>query len=60
MNRPDYPTPVDPRIEAAARAIYTADQQDGDEQCWDTDTDAIRDTYVRLAKAAAEALGVAL
>lgn len=59
MNRPDYPTPVDPRIEAAARAIYTADQQDGDEQCWDTDTDAIRDTYVRLAKAAAEALGVA-
>ena len=50
----------DPRIEAAARAIYTADQQDGDEQCWDTDTDAIRDTYVRLAKAAAEALGVTL
>lgn len=50
----------DPRIEAAARAIYTADQQDGDEQCWDTDTDAIRDTYVKLAKAAAEALGVAL
>ena len=48
----------DPRIEAAARAIYTADQQDGDEQCWDTDTDAIRDTYVKLAKAAAEALGV--
>lgn len=53
-------TQLDPRIEAAARAIYTADQQDGDEQCWDTDTDAIRDTYVRLAKAAAEALGVAL
>lgn len=51
---------TDPRIEAAARAIYTADQQDGDEQCWDTDTDAIRDTYVRLAKAAAEALGVTL
>ena len=50
----------DPRIEAAARAIYTADQQDGDEQCWDTDTDAIRDTYVKLAKAAAEALGVTL
>lgn len=48
----------DPRIEAAARAIYAADQQDGDEQCWDTDTDAIRDTYVKLAKAAAEALGV--
>ena len=53
-------TTTDPRIEAAARAIYTADQQDGDEQCWDTDTDAIRDTYVRLAKAAAEALGVTL
>lgn len=50
----------DPRIEAAARAIYTADQQDGDEQCWDTDTDAIRDTYVKLAKAAADALGVTL
>lgn len=52
--------PLDPRIESAARAIYAADQQDGDEQCWDTDTDAIRDTYVRLAKAAAEALGVTL
>lgn len=51
---------LDPRIEAAAKAIYTADQQDGDEQCWDTDTDAIRDTYVKLAKAAAEALGVTL
>ena len=53
-------TPLDPRIEAAAKAIYTADQQDGDEQCWDTDTDAIRDTYVKLAKAAADALGVTL
>lgn len=51
---------LDPHIEAAAKAIYTADQQDGDEQCWDTDTDAIRDTYVKLAKAAAEALGVTL
>ena len=53
-------TPLDPRIEAAAKAIHAADQQDGDEQCWDTDTDAIRDTYVRLAKAAADALGVTL
>ena len=53
-------TTPDPRIESAARAIYAADQQDGDEQCWDTDTDAVRDTYVRLAKAAAEALGVML
>ena len=53
-------TTPDPRIESAARAIYAADQQDGDEQCWDTDTDAVRDTYVRLAKAAAEALGVTL
>lgn len=53
-------TTPDPRIESAARAIYAADQQDGDEQCWDTDTDAIRDTYVKLAKAAAEALGVTL
>lgn len=60
MNRPYYPTPVGPRIEAAARAIYAADQQDGDGQCWDTDTTSIRDTYVRLAKAAAEALGVTL
>ena len=51
---------LDPRIEATARAIYAADQQDGDEQCWDTDTDAIRDIYVELAKAAAEALGVTL
>lgn len=49
--------PLDPRIEAAAKAIYAADQQDGDEQCWDTDTDAIRDNYVRLAKAAIDALG---
>ena len=53
-------TPLDPRIEAAAKAIYTADQQDGDEQCWDTDTDAIPATYVKLAKAAADALGVTL
>ena len=51
---------LDPRIEAAARAIYTADQQGGDEQCWDTDTTSIRDIYVELAKAAAEALGVTL
>ena len=51
---------LDPRIEAAAKAIHAADQQDGDEQCWDTDTDAVRDTYVRLAKAAADALGVTL
>ena len=53
-------TTPEPLIESAARAIYAADQQDGDEQCWDTDTDAIRDTYVKLAKAAAEALGVTL
>ena len=52
--------PVDPRIEAAAKAIYAADQQDGDEHCWDTDTTSIRDIYVELAKAAAEALGVTL
>ena len=51
---------LDPRIEAAARAIYTADQQGGDEQCWDTDTTSIRDIYVELAKAAADALGVTL
>lgn len=52
--------PLDPRIEAAARAIYAADQQDGDGQCWDTDTTSIRDIYVELAKAAADALGVTL
>ena len=52
--------PLDPRIESAARAIYAADQQDGDEQCWDTDTTSIRDIYVELAKAAADALGVTL
>ena len=51
-------TQLDPRIEAAARAIYAADQQDGDGQCWDTDTTSIRDIYVELAKAAADALGV--
>ena len=50
-------TTPDPRIESAARAIYAADQQDGDDQCWDTASAAIRDTYVRLAKAAADALG---
>ena len=53
-------TQLDPRIEAAAKAIHAADQQDGDEQCWDTDTDDIRDMYVKLAKAAADALGVTL
>lgn len=53
-------TQLDPRIEAAARAIYAADQQDGDGQCWDTDTTSIRDIYVELAKAAADALGVTL
>ena len=58
MNRPDYPTPVDPRIEAAAKAIHAADQPD--EEDWELEDDAIRDTYVRLAKAAAEALGVTL
>ena len=53
-------TTPDPRIEAAARAIYIADNQGGDDQCWDTASAAIRGTYVRLAKAAADALGVTL
>ena len=57
-------TPLDPRIEATAKAIHDADPQcwcpDIDDQCWDTASTAIRDTYVRLAKAAAEALGVTL
>ena len=53
-------TTPEPLIESAARAIYAADQQDGDEQCWDTDTTSIRDIYVELAKAAADALGVTL
>ena len=53
-------TTPDPRIEAAARAIYTANQQGGGDQCWDTTSAAIRDIYVELAKAAAEALGVTM
>ena len=53
-------TTPDPRIEVAARAIYIADNQGGDDQCWDTASAAIRGTYVRLAKAAADALGVTL
>ena len=52
--------PLDPRIESAARAIYTANQQGGGDQCWDTTSAAIRDIYVELAKAAAEALGVTM
>ena len=52
--------PLDPRIEATARAIYTADIQGGDEPCWDSTPTSIRDIYVELAKAAAEALGVTL
>ena len=52
--------PLDPRIEATARAIYIADNQEDDDQCWDTTPTSIRDIYVELAKAAAEALGVAL
>ena len=52
--------PLDPRIEATARAIYIADNQGGDDQCWDTTPTAIRDIYVELAKAAADALGVTL
>ena len=52
--------PLDPRIEATARAIYIADNQGGDDQCWDATPTAIRDIYAELAKAAAEALGVTL
>ena len=52
--------PLDPRIEATARAIYIADNQGGDDQCWDTTPTVIRDIYAELAKAAAEALGVTL
>jgi len=59
MNRPDYPTPVDPRIEAAAKAIHDVERQDGEVE-WDDEYPATRDTYVRLAKAAAAALGVTL
>ena len=51
-------TPLDPRIEAAAKAIHAADQPD--EEDWELEDAAIRDTYVRLAKAAADALGVTL
>ena len=52
--------PLDPRIEATARAIYIADNQEDDDQCWDTTPTYIRDIYVELAKAAADALGVTL
>ena len=52
--------PLDPRIEATARAIYIADNQGGDDQCWDTVPTSIRDIYAELAKAAADALGVTL
>ena len=52
--------PLDPRIEATARAIYIADNQEYDGQRWDTTPTSIRDIYVELAKAAAEALGVTL
>ena len=52
--------PLDPRIEATARAIYIANNQEDDGQCWDTTSTSIRDIYVELAKAAAEALGVTL
>ena len=52
--------PLDPRIEATARAIYIANNQEDDGQCWDTTPTSIRDIYVELAKAAAEALGVTL
>ena len=52
--------PLDPRIEATARAIYIADNQEYDGQRWDTTPTHIRDIYVELAKAAAEALGVTL
>ena len=52
--------PLDPRIEATARAIYIADNQGGDDQCWDTVPTSTRDIYVELAKAAAEALEVTL
>ena len=53
--------PLDPRIEATAKAIHDADPQcwcpDIDDQCWDTASTDIRDLYVRLAKAAIAALG---
>ena len=52
--------PLDPRIEATARAIYIANNEEDDDQCWDTTPTAIRDIYAELAKAAAEALGVTL
>ena len=52
--------PLDPRIEATARAIYIADNQEDDDQCWGTVPTSIRDIYAELAKAAADALGVTL
>ena len=53
------PRPVRlPTVEEARQAI--ADNQGGDNQCWDTTPTSIRDIYVELAKAAADALGVTL
>ena len=52
--------PLDPRIEATARAIYIASLIVGDDPRWDTTPTSIRDIYAELAKAAAEALGVTL
>ena len=51
-------TPLDPRIEVVAKAIHDADQPD--EEDWELEDADIRNTYVRLAKAAADALGVTL
>ena len=45
---------LDPRVEAVARAIYDAGKS---EYIWDNEPASVRDNYVRLAKAAIDALG---
>ena len=45
---------LDPRVEAVARAIHDAGKS---EYIWDNEPASVRDNYVRLAKAAIDALG---
>ena len=46
--------PLDPRVESVARAIHDAGKS---EYIWDNEPASVRDNYVRLAKAAIDALG---
>ena len=46
--------PLDPRVESVARAIHDAGKS---EYIWDNEPASVRDNYVRLAKAAIDAIG---